>query len=79
MRVITIHNFSTKPPRLLATVTMKTNGQIAIEGAMKERLENGVYNFRTRELLGLESGNEYMNAVLMEYKGTYIRAQEVKA
>ena len=79
MRTIIIQNFSMKPPRLLATITLNNAGQIAVVGDMKERLENGVFDQRTRDLLSMESGHAYMDAVLMEYKGSYIRAQEVKS
>lgn len=78
MRTITIRNFSKNPPQLLATVIMHDDGRVAINGEMRAELENGVYWYRTRELIGPETGDQFMNAILMEYKGAYVRASEIR-
>lgn len=76
MKTIRIANYSFKPPKELAYVTLTDDGKIELRGEMAPQLEKGVYHYKTRGLIFPAQGEQFYRAVLQEFNGSYVRATE---
>lgn len=79
MRTVVLINYSQKPPAEIGRVVLTTEGKVELQNVspgIKAQLEHGIRNWDTNERVMPSAGAPFIDAVLQDFRGGYIRAVE---
>lgn len=77
MRQVIVYNHAFDPPRLVGHAVLHGE-RIELHdfpAAIRIQLENGILDWRTKERLTVDDGESFLEAMLTEFSGSYIRAE----